>query len=194
MNALDDIRASIIGHPSNTWAIERGYGPVYTAAPSARIAVIGQAPGRRAQETGIPWNDRSGERLRQWLGITDDEFYDAQKVALLPMDFYYPGKGASGDLPPRKDFAARWHPQIFDLLPEIRLTVLIGRHAQKHYLAATSKPTLTETVRAFREYGPGTIPIVHPSPLTLGWQIRNPWFEAEVVPELRRHVREALGG
>lgn len=191
---LDRIRAEIVAHESNAWARDAGYEPLYSAAPGARIALIGQAPGRKAQESGIPWNDASGVRLRGWLGVDDTQFYDPDRIALIPMDFYYPGKGASGDLPPRKDFAAQWHQRILAELPDLQLTVLVGAYAQKYYLAGRAKPSLTETVRAYPEYLPSTIPLVHPSPLNFRWHTKNPWFEAEVVPALRSRVSEALAG
>lgn len=189
---LDRIRAEIIAHESNAWACELGYEPLYSAAPGARIAVIGQAPGRKAQESGLPWNDASGVKLRTWLGVDAGQFYDPDLFAIIPMDFYYPGKGASGDLPPRKDFAALWHRRIFAELPDLRLTVLVGGYAQKYYLGERAKPSLTETVRAYAEYLPSRIPLVHPSPLNFRWQSRNPWFEEDVVPALRMLVGEAL--
>jgi len=191
---LDRIRAEIAAHESNAWARDLGYEPLYSAAPGARIALIGQAPGRKAQESGVPWNDASGVRLRTWLGVDDTQFYDPDRFALVPMDFYYPGKGASGDLPPRKDFAALWHGRILTELPDLRLTILVGGYAQKYYLGARAKPTLTETVRAYTEYLPSTIPLVHPSPLNFRWQSKNLWFEEEVVPALRTLVAGALAG
>ena len=191
---LDRIRAEIAAHESNAWARDLGYEPLYSAAPGARIALIGQAPGRKAQESGVPWNDASGVRLRGWLGVDDSQFYDPDRFALVPMDFYYPGKGTTGDLPPRKDFAALWHGRILTELPDLRLTVLVGGYAQKHYLGARAKPTLTETVRAYTEYLPSTVPLVHPSPLNFRWQSKNPWFEDEVVPALRTLVAGALAG
>ena len=190
--ALEHLRTEIASDPSNAWAEELGYQPLYTAAPRSRIAIIGQAPGRRAQETMTPWNDPSGVKLRSWLDMDDAVFYDANSIALLPMDFYYPGKGTHGDLPPRKDFASRWHPKIIEQLPDLRLTILIGSYAQTHYLASQVKRTLTETVRAYHEYGPALIPLVHPSPLNFRWMKKNPWFDQEVVPELRRLVQAAL--
>jgi uracil-DNA glycosylase len=193
LSALEGIRDEIVADPSNAWAAEVGYEPLYAASPRSRIAVIGQAPGRRAQSSGIPWDDASGVRLRAWLGVSDQQFYDANLIALVPMDFYYPGKGVSGDLPPRRDFAPKWHPRIFSELPELRLTVLIGSYAQKYYLADRRKPTLTETVRSYREYLPAMIPLVHPSPLNYGWQRRNPWFERDVLPELRDVVHAVIG-
>src|SRR5262249_32902011 len=157
-----------------------GYLPLYTAAPPARVAVIGQAPGRQAQESGRPWNDETGVKLRSWLGVTAEQFYDPARVAILPMDFFYPGRGTNGHLPPRKEFAPKWHPRVFLELRQVRLTILVGSHAQKYYLGASAKPNLTETVRCYRQYLPGMLPLVHPSPLDFRWQQRNPWFEQEV--------------
>lgn len=189
---LDRIRAEIIAHPANAWAHDLGYEPVYSAAPGARVVLIGQAPGRKAQETGIPFNDASGVKLRGWLGVDEERFRDPDLFAILPMDFYYPGKGTAGDLPPRKDFADLWHERILAELPDVVLTILVGGYAQKRYLGARVKPSLTETVRAYAEYLPATIPLVHPSPLNFRWLSRNPWFEAEVVPVLRTLVAKAI--
>lgn len=191
-NNLDRIRAEIVAHDSNAWARELGYEPIYSVAPGARIALIGQAPGRKAQESGVPWNDASGVKLRNWLGVDDERFYDPSLFAILPMDFYYPGKGTSGDLPPRKDFADLWHKRILAELGDLGLTILVGGYAQKYYLGNRIKPNLTETVRAYAEYLPSVIPLVHPSPLNFRWQAKNPWFEAEVVPALRSLVTKAI--
>lgn len=192
MNRLDAIRAEIIADPSNAWASATGYQPIYVAAPEARIALIGQAPGRRAQESGLPWNDASGRKLFDWLGVTEAEFRDPSRFAILPMDFYYPGKAKTGDLPPRKDFAPRWHPAILAELRAVRLRILVGSYAQRHYLGDRRGRTLTDTVRAFRDHLPDVIPIVHPSPLNFRWLAKNPWFEHELLPELRTRVAAAL--
>ncbi|WP_344210611.1 uracil-DNA glycosylase family protein [Kribbella sancticallisti] len=192
MDELAELQNEIRNHPSNAWALERGYEPIYSVSPRSRIAVIGQAPGRQAQESQIPWNDLSGTKLRKWMGVTDAQFYDPDTIALLPMDFYYPGKGTHGDLPPRPEFAPLWHPRILKLMPGLRLTVLIGTYAQKHYLGAGDKKNLTETVRAYRDYAPDRIPLVHPSPLNFRWQAKNPWFETDVIPALRSSVADAL--
>lgn len=191
MDDLARIRDEIRNHASNAWATERGYEPIYSASPRSRIVVIGQAPGKQAQESRVPWNDPSGVKLRQQLGVTDSQFYDPDTIALLPMDFYYPGKGAQGDLPPRTDFAPLWHPRILALMPAVRLTVLIGSYAQKHYLGTSAKKNLTETVRAWRDYVPDRIPLVHPSPLNFRWQAKNPWFETDVIPALQALVVNA---
>ncbi|MBE1875508.1 uracil-DNA glycosylase family protein [Myceligenerans pegani] len=189
---FESIRQAIVDHAENAAARELGYEPLYVAGAGARVAVVGQAPGRRAQESGLPWNDASGRKLIEWLGVTEPQFRDPELFALLPMDFFYPGKGASGDLPPRKGFAERWHPPLLELMPGIRLTVLVGSYAQAYYLGDRAGRTLTDTVRAFRDYLPDVVPLVHPSPLNFRWQARNPWFLTEVVPVLRERVADAL--
>jgi uracil-DNA glycosylase len=190
--ALESIFQEIAADPANCRWTSAGYLPLYTASERARIVVVGQAPGRKAQESGIPWNDVSGIKLRNWLGVSDEQFYNPELIAQIPMDFYYPGKGTSGDLPPRPDFAPAWHPRILAAMPNVQLTVLIGRYAHKYYLGAAAKPTLTQTVQAYLEYLPGYFPIVHPSPLNFRWQARNPWFERQVVPTLRELVAGIL--
>jgi uracil-DNA glycosylase len=189
---FESLRTAISDDPQNAWARDLGYSPLYAAGPRARIAVVGQAPGRKAQESGIAWNDASGLKLFDWLGVTEGQFRNPDLFALLPMDFYYPGKGSTGDLPPRKDFAERWHVPLLAMMPEIRLTILIGGYAQQHYLASRGKRNLTETVHAFREYLPDFLPLVHPSPLNFRWQSRNPWFSTEVLPVVRETVIAAL--
>lgn len=186
------IRSEIVADPVNAAAVRRGWSPLFTASAKARVAIIGQAPGVRAQESGIPWNDQSGSTLRKWMGVNDEEFYESGLIALMPMDFFYPGKGRTGDLPPRRGFAATWHPRLFALMPEIELTLLIGTYAQSYYLDRSSKMTLTDTVRAFREYLPARFPLVHPSPLNFRWQRKNPWFAEGVLPVLGAEVRRAL--
>ena len=190
--AFQAIADAIVADEQNKEMGAKGYAPVYTASPKARIVIIGQAPGVHAQESLKPWDDASGVKLRDWLGLSDAEFYDPDLVALIPMDFYYPGKGTSGDLPPRKGFADKWHPRLLALMPNVQLTILIGAYAQKHYLAKNAAKRLTETVRNYERYLPQYFPLVHPSPLNFRWQAKNPWFEAEVVPELRRRVREVV--
>jgi uracil-DNA glycosylase len=194
VSRLARIHHELVNDPTNSQAAELGYAPVYAAGPAARIAIIGQAPGRLAQASGVPFDDASGVRLRDWLGVTDEQFYDPDLFAILPMDFFYPGKAVHGDLPPRPGFASRWHPRILAELPGIRLTLLIGDHAQKHYLKDRRKPNLTSTVRSYQDYLPSTFPLVHPSPLNFRWQAKNPWFQSEVVPVLRTGVGRALSG
>lgn len=185
--------------------------PVVRAAESARILIIGQAPGTKVHASGIPWDDASGKRLRQWLQTNTDTFYDANQIAIMPMGFCYPGKGKSGDLPPRKECAPQWHETILQHLPNIELTLLIGQYAQLHYLKQDSlkrdnnkdndsnEPsflqkykTLTKRVRNWREAPQGFIPLPHPSPRNQIWLKKNAWFEADVVPHLRNEVQRLL--
>jgi len=162
------------------------------AARSARILIVGQAPGTRVHETGIPWNDPSGDRLRSWMDVGRDAFYDPRRFAIVPMGFCYPGKGKSGDLPPRPECAPLWHERILNELPNLRLKILAGSYAHAYYLAGRRKKTLTETVRASEEYGEGTIPLPHPSPRNNLWLRKNPWFEKRLVPRLQSTVRKVL--
>ncbi|MCL4132712.1 UNVERIFIED_CONTAM: hypothetical protein GTU68_023846 [Idotea baltica] len=167
--------------------------PILSAASSARILIAGQAPGTKVHRSGIPWDDASGERLRSWLDMEKDIFYDETKIAIIPMGFCYPGKGERGDLPPRLECAELWQKKLMDRLPNIRITITIGQYAIKHHLGKRRKKTLTETTRHWREYlREGIIPLVHPSPRNLMWQRRNPWFETEVVPAIRQEVWKAL--
>ena len=166
--------------------------PVLAAAPSARILIVGQAPGTRVHETGIPWNDPSGDRLRDWMNIDRDTFYDTRKIAIVPMGFCYPGRGKSGDLPPRPECAPLWHERVLKALPRIRLKILTGSYAQGYYLGSQRKKTLTETVRASEAYGDEIIPLPHPSPRNNLWLRKNPWFEQEMIPRLQSRVGEVL--
>ena len=170
---------------------ERGIPPIFQVSPKAQILIIGQAPGKKVEESLIPFNDKSGEKLVQWMGIDRDTFY-SEEIAILPMDFYYPGKGKTGDLPPRSFIAKEYHKDILDLMPDIKLTILIGSYSMKYYLGKGMKENLTETVRSYKEYLPKYFPIVHPSPLNFRWQKANPWFEGEVVPVLRDVVGKIL--
>lgn len=168
--------------------------PVLRAAPGARILVAGHAPGIRVHETGVPWNDPSGDRLRAWMGVDRETFYDERRIAIVPMGFCYPGtiKGA-GDLPPRPECAATWHPRLVPQLREVRLTICLGRYAMDWHLGRRPGATLTDTVRAWRDHLPTHLPLPHPSGRNNGWLARNPWFEAEVLPELRQRVADLLG-
>ena len=192
LNALYRIATAIIHDPSNEAFTSKGYLPLYTVSEKARIVIIGQAPGRKAQESTVPWNDASGDTLRRWLGVDRDTFYNPDIISLIPMDFYYPGKGAHGDNPPRKDFAPKWHPQLLANMPRVELIILVGAYAQKHYLGTRAGRTLTETVSRYKEYLPEYFPLVHPSPLNFRWQAKNPWFEIEVVPALTRRVQRII--
>lgn len=166
--------------------------PVVVAHPKAQLLIIGQAPGRRVHESGIPWNDPSGDRLRQWLAMDRDAFYDEQRVALMPMGFCFPGTGKSGDLPPRPECAPLWHERLLAELPQVRLTLLVGMYAQKHYLGAAASKTLTDTVRGWRRHLPRFLPLPHPSPRNQLWLKRNPWFEAELVPALQQQLATSM--
>ena len=169
-----------------------GIEPLFSAPESAKVIIVGQAPGIKAQEAKKYWFDRSGDRLREWMGVDKKTFYDSDIFAIIPMDFYYPGKGKSGDLPPRKDFASKWHPLLLKELPNVELIVLIGKYAQKYYLGNREKSNLTETVKAYKEYLPRYLPLVHPSPRNMMWMKKNPWFEEEVVPVLKERIRGYL--
>ncbi|OAJ52124.1 uracil-DNA glycosylase [Paraburkholderia ginsengiterrae] len=166
--------------------------PVVRAHRDARILIVGQAPGARVHASGIPWDDASGKRLREWLGVEPDTFYDASRFAIVPMGFCYPGRGASGDNPPRPECARLWLDRLLAELPAIRLTLLIGQYAQRHFLANARKATLTDTVLAWRDFGPAVLPLPHPSPRNQAWFKHHPWFESDVLPELRRRVAQQL--
>lgn len=166
--------------------------PVLRAKETARILIVGQAPGKKVHESGIPWNDASGERLRLWMGVDSSTFYDESRIAIIPMGFCYPGRGRSGDLPPRRECAPRWHEALLAHLKELRLILLIGQYAHAYYLGRRRRATLTETVQAFADYGPLYLPLVHPSPRNQLWLKKNPFFEEKVVPYLRKRVNELL--
>lgn len=166
--------------------------PIVAAHPESKIAIIGQAPGTKVHQTGIPWDDPSGKQLRKWLNVTDGQFYDERLFAIVPMGFCYPGKGKSGDLPPRPECAPQWHAQLMEQMPNLKLTILIGQYAQKHYLGDDMKSNLTETVRFYREFLPEYFVLPHPSPRNRFWLSKNPWFEEEVLPELRKRVLSSL--
>lgn len=188
---VEDVRAACVADPRNESFTLQGLGPVFQVDSAAKVLVIGQAPGRRVQESGIPFDDKSGDNLREWMGIDRAAFY-SKDVAIMPMDFYFPGKGKSGDLPPRKFVAREYHPLLIDSMPNVRLTVLVGKYAIDYYLSDAKERNLTETVRNYRAYLPRYFPIVHPSPLNFRWQAKNPWFLESVVPELQRCVQTAL--
>lgn len=164
--------------------------PVLRASETSRLLIVGQAPGTKVHASGIPWHDASGKRLREWLEMDVDTFYDASRIAIVPMGFCYPGKSGSGDAPPRPECRATWHPRLLPMLQNVRLTLLIGQYAQGYFLGGRRKSTLTDTVRAWREYMPEYLPLPHPSPRNVGWFKANPWFERDVVPALRERVRE----
>ena len=165
--------------------------PVLQIDPRARILIAGQAPGRRVHESGIPFDDASGDRLRDWLGVSSEVFYDPTRFAILPMGFCFPGTGKSGDLPPRPECAEAWRQTLLDSLEQLELTLLIGQYAQRWHLSNTKK-NLTETVRAWQDYGPGIIPLPHPSPRNNIWLKKNPWFAESLLPALKIRTQEAL--
>ncbi|MGD8232977.1 uracil-DNA glycosylase family protein [Vibrio sp. TRT 1302] len=184
---LQQVRACQLCEPT----LPLGANPIIQASKSAKLLIIGQAPGTRVHETSIPWNDPSGNRLREWLELDKETFYDASKVAIMPMGLCYPGKGKSGDLPPRKECAPQWHKSILDQLPNVGMTLLIGQYAQNYYLSDKPK-TLTETVQQWQRWAPKYLPLPHPSPRNTLWLKKNPWFEAEVVPFIREYVHQHL--
>jgi uracil-DNA glycosylase len=166
--------------------------PIVAASNSASILIVGQAPGIRVHESGVPWDDPSGNRLRDWMGVSKEEFYDDSKIALVPMGFCYPGTGDSGDLPPRPECAELWHEQLFEQLTSVRLTLVIGQYAQKARLGSRRKSSLTKTVEAWKDFTPTMLPLPHPSPRNNRWLKKNPWFDQSVLPYLRRRVKRLL--
>ncbi|QGX00449.1 uracil-DNA glycosylase family protein [Streptococcus ruminicola] len=192
MDSYERLVADIMADEQNVAYTERGIKPLFTVPKTARINIVGQAPGIRAQESGLYWNDPSGDNLRKWLGVDREIFYESGLFAVVPMDFYFPGKGKSGDLAPRKGFADKWHKRTLDLAPNIELHILVGSYAQRYYLQQKSSAKLTETVKHYKDYLPEFFPLVHPSPRNNIWQRKNPWFEQEVIPDLQKRVKEIL--
>jgi len=169
--------------------------PVIRAEATARLCVAGQAPGTRVHKSGMPFTDPSGDRLRDWMGVDRDTFYDAARIAIVPMGFCFPGLDAKGgDRPPRRECAPHWRARVFDHLPNVELTLLVGGYSQKWHLGRDARPTLTETVAAWRDYVPRYLPLPHPSWRNNAWLKKNPWFEAEVVPYLRSRVKGLTAG
>lgn len=166
--------------------------PVLRASPTARLLIVGQAPGRRVHETGIPWNDPSGDLLREWLQLSREAFYDESRIAIIPTGLCYPGTEQGSDLPPRPECAPHWHPRLRAALPQIKLTLLIGQYAQRYYLGSRCKRTLGETVAAWRDYAPDFLPLPHPSPRNRLWLKKNLWFEREIIPLLLSRVKQIL--
>jgi uracil-DNA glycosylase len=166
-----------------------GPNPVVRAHVRSRILIIGQAPGTRVHETGIPWNDPSGDRLRGWLEMDREAFYDESQIAIVPMAFCYPGKGKSGDLPPPPICSQTWHEQLLERMPDVEVTLLLGKYAQDYYLGK-SRETLTQRVLRWHEFAPRFWPMPHPSPRNFMWLKRNPWFESDVIPALRKTIKK----
>ncbi|MBX2869674.1 MAG: uracil-DNA glycosylase family protein [Acidiferrobacterales bacterium] len=185
---LREIRSCRICEPD----LPEGANPVLRARKSASILIAGQAPGIRVHQSSTPFNDPSGDRLRKWMGIDHDLFYNESRIAIVPMGFCFPGSASRGDLPPRKECSQTWHAQLLGLLPNIKLTLVIGIYAQAYYLGANRKSSLTETVKAWKEYGPSIIPLPHPSPRNNIWLKKNPWFETELLPVLSEKVSSSL--
>ncbi|TNJ47152.1 uracil-DNA glycosylase family protein [Tamlana fucoidanivorans] len=163
--------------------------PVVSAHQDSKIVIIGQAPGTKVHASGIPWNDVSGKQLRKWLGVSGETFYNTSHFAIVPMGFCYPGKGKSGDLPPRPECAPQWHEPLFSVLKQVELVILVGMYVQQYYLGKAAKNTLTETVENYNAYLPKYFPLPHPSPRNRFWLTKNPWFELDVLPELRSRVK-----
>ncbi|MEE4144662.1 MAG: uracil-DNA glycosylase family protein [Halieaceae bacterium] len=198
--ALVDLLAQVRACRHCQDSLPLGPKPVLRAGSGARVLIIGQAPGTRVHASGTPWDDPSGDRLRRWLQLDSEQFYDESRVAIIPMGFCYPGRGKSGDLPPPPDCAPLWHERLLGVLPDIRLVLLVGAYAQQYYLSqtpaaalATPGETLARRVQRWRDFGPRYFPLPHPSPRNTLWLRRNPWFEQEVVPVLRTRVHRILG-
>ncbi|MGY5273435.1 uracil-DNA glycosylase family protein [Lactiplantibacillus plantarum] len=192
ITTIKEITEAIKADPDNAEYTAKGWDPLFHVLSTATILVISQAPGRIAQNTKTYFNDASGDRLRDWMGVTREQFYQSDRIAVMPLDFYYPGKGKSGDLPPRKGFMDKWHEPLLAMMPNVQLTLLVGQYAIKAYLGRSRQKTLTATVQNYQDYLPDYFPLVHPSPLNYGWQKKNPWFQATVVPDLQRRVKAAL--
>ena len=193
METLEELTQAIMSDEQNKAFTEQGIKPLFTIPKTARINIVGQAPGIRAQESGLYWNDPSGDNLRDWMGVSREEFYESGMFAIVPMDFYFPGHGKSGDIPPRTDFAEKWHPQLLKECPNIELTLLIGQYAQAYYLQEKISGKVTDRVHRFKDYLPDYFPLVHPSPRNQIWMAKNPWFESEVVPDLKNRIQKILG-
>ena len=192
MDKFKEIFEAIKADPQNKKYTNEGIEPLYSVHKEAKICIIGQAPGIRAQESRLFWNDPSGDRLRDWLGIDRTTFYESNKISILPLDFYFPGKGKSGDLPPRAGFAQKWHKALLEEMPEIELFILVGSYAIKYYLNLKSSAKTTEVIRDFEAYLPNYFPLVHPSPRNNIWLAKNPWFEPELLPELKKRIAQLM--
>ena len=192
MDSFEQLKQEIMADSDNKKYTDEGIEPLFSTPSTAKILIVGQAPGIKAQESKIFFNDKSGVKLREWMGIDDEIFYKSGLIGVVPMDFYYPGKGKSGDLPPRKNFAKKWHAKVLELMPNLELIVLVGKYAQDYYLGNNKKQNLTETVYNYKQYLPRYFPIVHPSPLNFRWHNKNSWFIEEVVPDLQKRVKEIL--
>ena len=189
---LEALLAAVRGCRACAQDLPLGPRPVLRAGKTARILIVGQAPGARVHATGIPWGDASGERLRAWMGVEKNVFYNESRIAIIPMGYCYPGRGKSGDLPPRRECAQLWLDLLLDRLPQIELTLLIGQYAQRRFLGNRRKASLTETTREWQEYAPKYFPVPHPSPRNTSWFRSNAWFERKLLPELRARIGAIL--
>ncbi len=184
---LTEVRACTICEPY----LPLGPRPVLQLHPNARILIAGQAPGRKVHDSGVPFDDASGNRLREWLGVTREEFYNPEKIAILPMGFCFPGSGKSGDLPPRPECAPAWREQLLGQLRDLALTLVLGKYAQAYHFGE-SNTSVTELVKSWDTYWPNLVPLPHPSPRNNPWLRKNPWFETDLLPSLRQRVAEVL--
>ncbi|MCB4807121.1 uracil-DNA glycosylase family protein [Tamlana sp. 62-3] len=185
---LKNIKSCTICEPN----LLLGARPVVIAHPESKIVIIGQAPGTKVHASGIPWDDASGKQLRKWLNVSTDKFYNPENFAIIPMGFCYPGKGKTGDLPPRPECAPKWHELLFNELNKVELVLLIGMYAQNYYLGKSAKKTLTETVKNYNHYLPKFFPLPHPSPRNRFWLTKNPWFETNTIPVLQQLVKHII--
>ena len=190
--SIEDIIQEMMDDPDNKKFKDLGWQPVIQVPPTARILIASQAPGKKAQESKKPFYDPSGKLLREWMGVSEESFYESGLFGIVPMDYFFPGKAKHGDNPPRKTFADKWNHRILATMPDLELIILVGNYAMKYYLGKEMERNLTETVRNYKQYLPAYFPLVHPSPLNIGWRRRNPWFEEEIVPDLRSRVQSIL--
>ena len=188
-NLIDQVQKCTLCTPF----LPHGPRPVFQLKETAKILIAAQAPGRRVHETGVPFNDPSGDRLRQWMGVDRSVFYDADKIAIIPMGLCYPGTGPSGDYPPRPECAAHWRQKLLSHLPALQFTLVIGQYAHRWHLKDLPQQGVTETVRNWQHYGPLVLPLPHPSPRNNIWLKRNPWFEKQVIPPLKERIKNILG-
>lgn len=172
--------------------LEHGVNPVISASPESKIVIIGQAPGRIVHNTGVPWNDKSGDNLRKWMNVEKNDFYDTSKIALIPMGFCYPGTGKTGDLPPRKECAPLWHHKLLEKMPNVKLVLLVGQYAINSYLGKSKHATLTETVKNYHSYLPKFFPLPHPSPRNNIWMAKNRWFQEDIIPVIESTVNRFI--
>ena len=191
-STLDALLTAVRGCRACEAHLPLGPRPVLAAAATARVLIVGQAPGLRVHQTGIPWNDASGERLRGWMGVDGALFYDASRIAIIPMGYCYPGRGNGGDKPPRRECATLWLDQLLSRLPQLELTLLIGQFAQRHFLGTRRKRSLADTVKGWEAYAPDYLPLPHPSPRNQPWLKHHPWFERRLVPVLRARISTLL--